>query len=237
MKHQLLHSSGSTLPKIILAIAMGVAVVIVATAGGAYLFLVKPPMEAISSTAHDIAAAFNRAFHFTPMVVAGERTIIEQTRPALKLTLVERDIHEMIEWSQTWVASTKMLTIEGTYRASAGFDLDKHFRVSMEENPTRISAQFPRPELLALEVKNHKVLKDESGWWNKIQPQEREALLNQLHEKARRKAEQSGILDDVKLAVEKRLSEIAARHGCLLEIRYSSENLRPEMKSPAGARP
>jgi len=223
---------GSSLARTIIALAVAAAIVILATAASLYFFVIRPPLHAAQNLAHEISASFERKFHFTPTVIENEKTLVEQTTPALKLTTVQRNLRETIEWSETWAGSTKTIVIEGIYAAGAGFDLEKHLRVSISGNPPRIMADFPEAELLSLDVKKYRVLKDENGWWNKISAQERENLMNRLHEQARKKAEESGILSEARSVVEKRLAEIASAKGCEVEFHYRATE--PARTTPAG---
>ena len=228
---------GASLARTIIALAVAVAIVMLASAAGFYFFVIRPPLHAAQNLAHEISAGFEKKFHFTPTVIENEKTVIEQTTPALKLTTVQRRLSETIEWSQTWAGSTKTIVVEGIYAAGAGFDLEKHLRVSISGNPPRVTADFPEAELLSLDVKKYRVLKDENGWWNKISTQERESLMNRLHAQARKKAEESGILSEAKAAVEKRLAEIASAKGCEVQFRYRAPeppgSVEPARTTPA----
>ncbi|HEX9655392.1 MAG TPA: DUF4230 domain-containing protein [Bacteroidota bacterium] len=122
-------------------------------------------------------------------------------------------------WSQTWLGSTKTIVLRGVYTAKAGFDLRESFSISIENNPLRVTALMPPAQLLSVELKDYHVVRDESGWWNKVSVADRENAVRQMQREARQQAETSGMIEESQRTVEERIREIVEKHGTSVEIK------------------
>ncbi len=182
----------------------------------AYLLLVKTTADVARSLADGIAHSFN----FTPQVKIEENVVIEQNTPIAELATVARDLMVEYSWSHQWLGSTKTITLRGAFTAKAGFDLSKPFSLTIHESPLRVHAVMPAPTLLSLQMNSYTILKDESGWWNRISDADREHAVHELQRAAREKAEASGMLAEARATVEKRIKEIAERNGALIHFTY-----------------
>ena len=111
------------------------------------------------------------------------------------------------------MGSTKTIEIQATYTAKAGFDLREPFLISIERFPTRISAHLPPPKLLSIELKTYRVTRDENGWWNRISYADREQVMTGAQSTARRRAEESGLLQDARAGAEARIRDIVESNG------------------------
>jgi hypothetical protein len=183
---------------------------------GIYLVVVKTTADVARSLADGIAHSFN----FTPQVKIEETVVIEQHTPIAELATVARDLMVEYSWSHQWLGSTKTITLRGTFTAKAGFDLTKPFSLTIHESPLRVHAVMPAPTLLSLQMNSYTILKDESGWWNRISDADREHAVRELQRAAREKAEASGMLAEARATVEQRIKEIAERNGALIHFTY-----------------
>jgi hypothetical protein len=59
-------------------------------------------------------------------------------------------------------------------------------------------------------------LRDENGWWNRLTEEDRTNAVTTLQSIARRKAEGSGMLEEVKRSAEERIRELVERNGALV---------------------
>jgi hypothetical protein len=172
-------------------------------------YLLQAPFRLAGAVADDIRATFN----FTPQVKVDQTVVLEQTSSILELATVQREIYLDHTWSHTWLGSTKTIQIQAVFHAKAGFDLRKPFTVTITSGHREITASMPPPELLSLEMTSYRLLRDESGWWNRISAQDRESAIHAVREAARAKAVATGMLDSARVSVEDRLREIAMRNG------------------------
>jgi hypothetical protein len=198
-----------------LAIAAAVVLVIVAATIAFYVVVVKVP----SDLAHKTADGIRQVFNFTPQVRINQTIVIEQNTPILEVATVSRDMFIDHSWQQTWMGSTKTIEIQGVFTAKAGFDLREPFRIDIEKRPLHVVARVPSPKLLSIEMKEYKVLKDESGWWNSVTPQDREEAVRQIRAEAIDKVARSGLLEESQASVEARIREIVERNGSTVMFR------------------
>jgi hypothetical protein len=194
--------------------AIILAVLLVGAAVAFYLLIIKAPMD----LAHATAEGINSVFNFTPRVTVNQTVVIEQNTPILEVATVSRGMYVDHTWSHTWLGSTKTIQVQGSYTAKAGFDLREPFTIDVQRKPLRVVATMPPPRLLSLELDSYKILRDESGWWNRISDSDREAAVRDLNELARAKAGASGILEEARATAELRIREIVERNGAPVEF-------------------
>ena len=205
-------TDGAPRPKRGRTILFGGLAALIALIGAAivfYLIVIRAPIELAHATADGIKDVFN----FTPRVRINQTVVIEQNTPILEVATVSRGISVDHTWTHTWLGSTKTIQVLGSFTAKAGFDLREPFTIDVERNPLRVVATMPPPRLLSLELDSYRVLRDESGWWNRISAVDREAAVRDLIDLARSRATSSGILEEARATAELRIREIAERNG------------------------
>lgn len=175
----------------------------------AYRLLIKAPVE----LAHATADGIREMFQVTPQVSVNEIIIIEQATPILELGTVSRQMIVDHEWSHSWLGSTKTLHVRGIFKAAAGYNLKEPFSIEITSDPLKITARLPEPRLLSVQMDSFMVVTDESGWWNRITEADRSDAVNVLVSLAKRRAEASGILNDVRTSAEDRIRELVQRNG------------------------
>jgi len=190
---------------------MGILAALLFIAGtlAAYRMLVEAPTK----LAHATADGLRTLFQVTPRVKINETVVIEQNSPILEVATVSRRLFADHDWSHTWLGSTKSLHVRGAFTAKAGFNLQKPFEITITPSPLGVTARLPDPELLSLQMDSFEVVQDENGWWNRLTEEDRTTAVNTLREIARTKAEQSGILDEVKRSAEERIRELVQKNG------------------------
>lgn len=168
----------------------------------------RPPDERAQladKIAVNVRAILDDAFKavLTPTVRIDQRVIIQQNTPTLELATASRNVAAEYTYDNTWAGSRKIIVLQGTFVAKAGFDLSKKtsLAVDVDSKTMRMVAELPEPKLLSLEQTDYKVVRDEGGWWNPLSPKERENAFKGLQEVARQEVEKSGILADAKAAV------------------------------------
>lgn len=185
-----------------LAIGVAIALVIAAVFGGIYFLVWKGPQEVITTTATTTVNTANagydlfkrmsndayRALQFEPKVTIGGETVYGPADPVAEIATASKDFNHTYTYQVDWAGSTKRLEIKGDFTAKAGFPVDGSFTMEISEDGSRVTLQHREPQLLSCEMKKLYVLKDEDGWWNKLQPKEREAAQNELLRRARERA-------------------------------------------------
>jgi hypothetical protein len=111
------------------------------------------------------------------------------------------------------LGSTKRLRLRGTFAAKAGFDLQGNLRVEIDPQDLRVQIVLPPPRVLGVEMLSYKA-EEEDGFWNKLNPQEREEAVNALLTSARATAEaDTGLRDEAQRMLEFQIAETVAESG------------------------
>jgi hypothetical protein len=159
--------------------------------------------EQASAEARKIRDTFVELFHLRPKILVNESVVFDQTKTALDLAVVSRDIEVTRDAAQSWLGSIKTIRIHGTYRAKAGFDLSQKLKVNIEGREVYI--RVPKAKILSIEPISIIVEELRDGLWNKIQPQDINHELQRLQELARTKA--GSLSDDAELTFKRLLSQ------------------------------
>jgi hypothetical protein len=203
-----------------LAIGIAIALVIAAIFGGIYFLVWKGPQELITTTSETTVKTANagydlfkraakdiyRALQFEPKVTIGGETVHGPAVPITEIATASKDFQHTYNYQVDWAGSTKRLELKGDFTAKAGFKVDDSFRMEISEDGSKVTLHHKEPQVLSCELKELHVLKDEDGWWNKLQTKERESAQNELLRQARERA----LDDDLKTkAVENLLERLA----------------------------
>ena len=223
-----MNGTGSETKGIRAVTIMGILVALLFIAGTvtAYRLLIQAPAR----LAHATADGLRTLFQVTPRVVINETVVIEQNSPILEVATVSRQLFADHEWTHTWLGSTKSLRVRGTFTAKAGYDLKKPFEITITPSPLSATARLPDPELLSMQMDSFEVLRDESGWWNRLTEEDRTNAVNTLRILARSKAERSGILEEVQRSAEERIREVVEKNGA--QVAFTSSANPPEVLVP-----
>ena len=188
----------------------------------AYVLIVYIPTQVAQRSyegAKQLGRDFKEAFQFTPEVTVNNTVVLQQQTPILELATISQKFQHNYAWTNTWLKSTKTITITGTFEAKAGFDLNQKFTINInEENVTVI---LPHPKLLSLESMGDIKFKDDHGWWNPIKAEDRTAAINAFNNDAKRYAAQADFVKDTQQAFETKIREIMKAHGKNVTIEYS----------------
>ena len=188
--------------------------ILIAGAWSFYAVFIKAPTELAHATAQGIQEFFN----FTPRVKINQTIVIEQNASIMEVATVSRQLTVDYTWLHTWLGSTKTIHLIGTFTAKAGFDLKDPFTIEIEKSPLRVRASLPPPKILSISMDSYRIAADESGWWNRISSDDREAGVEQLQFTARTQAESSGMLEEARTSAEQRIKEIVQKNGSTVEF-------------------
>lgn len=188
----------------------------------AYILIVYIPSQIAQRSyegAKQIGRDFKEAFQFTPEVTVNNTVVLQQQTPILELATISQKFQHQYEWTNTWLKSTKTITITGTFEAKAGFDLNQKFTIRINKDEATVI--LPHPRLLSLEPMGDIKFKDEHGWWNPIKSEDRTAAINAFTSDAKRYAVQADFVKDAQKAFESKIREIMQTHGKNVTIEYS----------------
>jgi len=156
-----------------------------------------------SAEARKIRDAFVDLFQLQPKISVNETVAFDQTKTALELAVVSRDIEVTRDAAQTWMGSIKTIRIHATYRVKAGFDLSQKLEINVAGREVNI--KVPKASILTIEPLSIIIEELRDGLWNKIQPQDVDRELQRVQELARTKA--SSLTNDAELTFKRLLSQ------------------------------
>lgn len=154
-----------------------------------------------------------RRLQLRPEVRVGRETVLAAETAVAELATVRREFaHEYI-WEHQWLGSTKRLRLRGNFAAKAGFDLGGNFHLEIDPQSLRVQVALPPPRVLGVEMLSYKA-EEEDGFWNKLNPQEREEAVNALLASARATADADPSLrDEAERMLEFQIAEAVAESG------------------------
>jgi hypothetical protein len=154
-----------------------------------------------------------RRLQLRPEVRVGRETVLAAETALAELATVRREFAHEYTWEHQWLGSTKRLRLRGTFAAKAGFDLHGNLRVEIDPQDLRVQIVLPPPRVLGVEMLSYKA-EEEDGFWNKLNPQEREEAVNALLASARAAAEaDTGLRDEAQRMLEFQIAETVAESG------------------------
>ena len=193
-------------------------VITVLVIAGVLVFVVFRIERAVSGTRADVERGLEKvlgAITNTDTRITEGRAEISETSEISELSLLEMRMSatRTIEKSESLSIlplGTKKLIVRGYYQVKGGYRLKDGVSLRMERG--KPVANFPKPEILSVELVDFDVLSEDSGWLNKVQPADRAQILRELREQMRVEAEKCGMLDTVEATLRTRLRD-SARHG------------------------
>ena len=189
-------------------------IIAMAVVGGLYVLVVSPVERMMAGTKRSVERGLKEVLgaitNRDTRIVEGRAEIIE-TAEINELGLLEmrmsatRTIEKSEEFSGLPLG-TKKLIVRGHYQVKGGYRLRNGISLRMENGQP--VANFPKPEILSVELVDYDVLSEDSGWLNRVQPEDRAQILRELREQMRAEAEKSGMLDTVEATLRTRLRDL-----------------------------
>jgi len=182
--------------------------------GGLYFLVVSPLERMVAGTKRSVERGLKEVLgaitNQDTRIVEGRAEIIE-TAEINELSLLEMRMSatRTIEKSEAFSGlplGTKRLIVRGHYQVKGGFRLQNGISLRMENGQP--VANFPKPEILSVELVDYDVLSEDSGWLNRVQPEDRAQILRELREQMRAEAQKSGMLDTVEATLRTRLRDL-----------------------------
>jgi hypothetical protein len=189
-------------------------VTVVAIISGSYFLVVMPIMRAMAGTKASVERGLEKvlgAITNTETRITEGRAEIVETTEVSELSLLEMRMSatRTIERSESFAVlplGTKKLIVRGHYQVKGGYRLKPGVSLRMDHG--RPVANFPKPEILSVELVDFDVLSEESGWLNKVKPEDRAQILRELREQMREEAQRSGMLETVESTLRTRLRDL-----------------------------
>jgi hypothetical protein len=176
-------------------------------------WMIRRNIERTKSAAFDVASRVMDAIQIRPKVVVNHRTIVEQQSAVLQLVTVEKSLTERHRVDQSWLHSTKTLEVEADFVIRAGFDLARPFVIEIDRSSGTLHVTLPPAEILGVELRDVRFLRDEDGVWNKLTGEDRETAIRELRLRIQLNARQANFLREARAQAEKRLTDLLVTDG------------------------
>ncbi len=195
----------------------------VALIGGIYFLAVRPLERGLVGTKATLERGLQQVLgaitHADTRVVEGRAEVVE-TAEIAELSLLEMRMSatRTIEKSESLSIlplGTKKLIVRGRYSVKGGYRLKDGVSLRLENG--KPIASFPKPEVLSVELLDYDVLSEDSGWLNRIQPEDRAQILRELRDQMRAEAEASGLLATVESSLRTRLRDLLGVESATVE--------------------
>jgi len=201
-------------------LAVGLVVVAIILAGTyAYHRLLRTPEEVAMQLAKDVSSRVREIFNMTPRVTVNQVIVIHESYPSFELATVTRETTATYEYRNQWFGSQKTITIKGRFRIKAGFDLSQPAALEVQPKPLKIVAQFPPPKILSVEMLSHEIEKSENGYWNRLNPEDQKAALDELMRTAKVEGG-AGIHAEAKKNLEDKLRSLVDQKKAPIQFEY-----------------
>lgn len=210
-------------------IVLYMLLVIIVTSAAYVAFVIIPSriLHRSYEGAKQLGKDIRQAFNFTPEISVSNTIVVQQQTPVLELaTLIQRFQHKY-EWKNTWMGSTKEITISGSMEAKIGFNLSKRFAIEINEKKALVI--LPEPELLSVEPQGDLKFEDENGVWNWVKNEDRSNAINAFQADARAYATRADFASETKSAVENKLTTILRTHVDEVVFKYEISEPAPNV--------
>jgi hypothetical protein len=192
---------------------------------------IKAPMEGVvdngAKFVDRLIQSCEKLFNATPIVTVNERVVVSAPTGIAELDTAKQIIVVDHIYENTWLGSTKTLTLRGTYCVKAGFNLETNFNICIAQDShqvTGVRVEMPPPQVLSCEMLNHEVVGSDNGWWNKLSPKDQEEAVNAMQKEASREAQKQGLLNAATQEFEKKIRTIPELRKALITFQYSRDS-------------
>lgn len=204
---------------------------IVNEAGRAGVAVVRASGDAATQVAEGLAKVLRDTFNLQPRVTVAGETRIEAPRSTRELVLVKQSLERRHAWTNQRLWSTKRMDVSAQFTVSVGFDLSQPLDIEVDRNGRRARVTVPRPRILSVHLDTIHPARENDGLWNRITPQDRALVHQELQRMVEQDARESGLLEMADAELRSVLSKEMRRQGG--EIEFRTDNPGPRSLEPA----
>lgn len=196
---------------------------IIAGTIAAYIVVVTIPTQLAKRSyegAKTLGEDFRKAFQFTPEIKVNNTIVLNQQTPVLELSVLSQNFEHRYIWAHSWLGSTKKIYITGTFNAKVGFNLQRKFSITLQDEKAIVS--LPEPITLSVESQGDIEYRDEHGIWNWVNTDDRTKATNAFITDARKYAEQAAFVQAAKRNMEERLKVLLHPYAKEVSVQYTT---------------
>ncbi|MBN8247562.1 MAG: DUF4230 domain-containing protein [Verrucomicrobia bacterium] len=206
---------------------------IVREAGQAGVAVVRASGDAATQVAEGLARVLRDTFNLQPRVTVAGETRIEAPRSTRELVLVKQSLERRHAWANQRLWSTKRMDVSAQFTVSVGFDLSQPLDIEVDRTGRRARVTLPRPRILSVHLDTIHPARENDGWWNRITPQDRAMVHQELQQMVEQDARESGLLEMADAELRRVLSAEMQRQGGEIEFQ-TGEAGRRTLEPPQG---
>ena len=145
--------------------------------------------------------------------------------PIAELAVLQRNIREIIDYSNTDYYSTKRIVAEQTFVAKIGFDLAARFSATYNPSNNVVIISLPNPKVLSLEPSSAapKYYVDDSGVINRLTTEDHNEILIELKKQAAHSAESTLAVGDAKQMIRTRFEDLFRAFNVKVIVEFPGE--------------
>jgi len=151
-----------------------------------------------------------------------QEMVVEQVRAVAKLVSSEMTVRDVVTYENTRYGSTKRALIVVTGKILAGIDLERGTEVRIDSARRRITIIMPEAQVLAVDILQLRTYDEQRGLWNPFQPEDRDAIYQNVRRQLHRSAADMGIVQRANVSAARMLETMFSVDGYTTEVRFGA---------------
>ena len=148
-----------------------------------------------------------------------ERTVLVFRPPQDRAAWLAAEENFLVRhlFEDTFLGSTKQLELEAAARAGMGYEFMGEWILELDADTRHAVIRPPAPQLLFLELSGFRTLRDQSGVWNWLTPEDRDRTVNQMREIAHEHLDVPALAERADSSLRRTLERIFSSAGITVE--------------------
>jgi hypothetical protein len=151
-----------------------------------------------------------------------QEMVVEQVRAVAKLVSSEMTVRDVVTYENTRYGSTKRALIVVTGKILAGIDLERGTEVRIDSSRKHITIIMPEAQVLAVDIVQLRTYDEQRGLWNPFQPEDRDAIYQNVRRQLHRAAADMGIVQRANVSAARMLETMFSVDGYTTEVRFGA---------------
>jgi hypothetical protein len=151
-----------------------------------------------------------------------QEMVVEQVRAVAKLVSSEMTVRDVVTYENTRYGSTKRALIVVTGKILAGIDLERGTEVRIDSGRRRITIIMPEAQVLAVDILQLRTYDEQRGLWNPFQPEDRDAIYQNVRRQLHRTAADMGIVQRANVSAARMLETMFSVDGYTTEVQFGA---------------
>jgi hypothetical protein len=151
-----------------------------------------------------------------------QEMVVQEMRAVAKLVSSEMTVRDVVTYENTRYGSTKRALIVVTGKISAGIDLERGTEVRIDSSAKHITIIMPEAQVLSVDILQLRTYDEQRGLWNPFQPEDRDAIYQNVRRQLHRAAADMGIVARANASAARMLETMFSVDGYTTEVRFGA---------------